>query len=223
MKTLFTAFLLAAVPGILCAQAPAAEPVTPQPPAVQAQPAAVEAQPAPVEALPPIFQAQPPAVQAQPPAVQVQTPAAEAKPQASEAVAPPPAPAAPAAEAPVSAIKVEKIVTAAAIEKKEPLDSATVFDKDTAQVFTWNRIISETVPAKIKHIYYRDGKKAGEITIKIGGSPWRIWSAKNVTPGSWKVEVTDENGAVLAEAAFTVSNEAKAEAPAVETPAEQPK
>lgn len=56
-------------------------------------------------------------------------------------------------------------------------------------------------------------KKAAEVELQIGGSPWRVWSAKNVRPGNWKVEVTDENGAVLAAAVFTVTENPKAEAP----------
>lgn len=152
--------------------------------------------------------AQPPAAQNAPgqsPAVETAAPPAEAQ-----------------AAAPV--IKVDKIVTAAGIEKKEPVNASSAFGKDTAKVYTWTRIVAETVPARVKHVYYLEEKKAGEIEIPINGSPWRIWSAKNVRPGSWKVDVTDENDKVLASAVFTVSDAATppqapdAEAPAAETP-----
>lgn len=144
-----------------------------------------------------------------------QAPAAETAPAQAPAVeTAAPAPAQPAA--PV--IKVEKIVTAAGIEKKEPVSESSAFDKDTAKVYTWTRIVSDTVPAKVKHVYYLNEKKAGEIEIAVNGSPWRIWSAKNVRPGSWKVDVTDENDKVLSSVVFTVSETANAPAPAAEAP-----
>lgn len=142
-----------------------------------------------------------------------QAPAVEAPPAQAPAVE---AQAAPAAEAPAPAIKVEKIVTAAGIEKKEPVNEASVFDKDTVKVYTWTRIIAENPPTRVKHVYYLNDKKMTEIEIAVGGSPWRIWSAKTVRPGSWKVEITDENDKVLSTAAFTVSDTAKVEAPAAQ-------
>ncbi|MBI4803109.1 MAG: DUF2914 domain-containing protein [Elusimicrobia bacterium] len=126
-----------------------------------------------------------------------QTPAAETK----------------AAPAPLSGIKVEKIVTAYGVEKKEPVNETSAFDKDTAKVYTWTKITAATTPARIKHVYYLNEKKAAEVELQIGGSPWRVWSAKIVRPGSWKVEVTDENDAVLSTIVFTVADTAKAETP----------
>lgn len=142
-----------------------------------------------------------------------QAPAVEAAPAAQPAAEPAPAPAA-EAQAPAPAIKVEKIVTAAGIEKKEPVGETAAFYKDTEKVYTWTRIIAENAPVKVKHAYYLGDKKMGEIEIPVNGSPWRIWSAKKVVPGSWKVEILDEKDAVLASAAFTVSAEARPEPPA---------
>lgn len=112
----------------------------------------------------------------------------------------------------VPAVKVEKVVTAAGVEKKEPVGEAMAFAKDTSRVFTWTRITAEQPPVKIKHVYYFDGKKAGEVELSVNSSPYRVWSSKAVWPGSWKVEVTDEAGAVLATSEFTVGDETAAPA-----------
>lgn len=122
------------------------------------------------------------------------------------------------AQAPAPAVKVDKIVTAMGIEKKEPVNESSVFDKDTTKVYTWTRIIADNAPTKVKHVYYLNEKKAGEIEIQVNGSPWRIWSAKNVRPGNWRVDVTDETDKVLTSVVFTVSDTAKADAPAAADP-----
>lgn len=118
---------------------------------------------------------------------------------------------APEAQKAVQAIKVEKIVTAAAVEKREPVGESSAFDGGVLQVYTWTKIASEQVPVTIKHVYYLNGKLAREISLPVNASPYRVWSVKNVTPGNWKVEVTDEAGSVLAASVFTVGAPASAE------------
>lgn len=144
------------------------------------------------------------------------TPQPAAKPEAKEAAASAQKPAAPA-------VKVDKLVIASSIEDRTPQGEAATFPGDTKNVFTWTRITAESVPAKIKHVYYTDGKKVAEVELAINGSPYRVWSSKLVKPGNWKVEIQDEDGAVLASSEFTVTPEAapaaKAGAQAEEKPA----
>jgi hypothetical protein len=109
---------------------------------------------------------------------------------------------------------VEKIATAASVENREPVNETAAFDKATERVFTWTRVTAAQVPAKIKHVYYSDGKKVAEVELSVNSSPYRVWSSKAVRPGNWKVEVTDEDGAVLSSAEFTVSDSKTAAEPA---------
>ena len=125
----------------------------------------------------------------------------------------------PAAQTPAAAeIKVEKIVTAAAVVNREPVDENSVFDKTVGRVYTWTRIVAAEAPVKISHIYYADEKKVAEIELDIKAKTYRVWSNKSVWPGNWKVEVTDEAGSVLAAVTFTVARTAAAQAPKTETP-----
>lgn len=115
-------------------------------------------------------------------------------------------------------IKVEKIVTAAAVENREAVNETSAFDKTVGRVYTWTKIVTTEAPVKIKHIYYADDKKVTEIELDVKAKTYRVWSNKSVWPGNWKVEVTDEAGTVLATVAFTVSKTAAAEPPKTETP-----
>ncbi len=120
------------------------------------------------------------------------------------------------------AVKVDKLVIASSVENRTPQGEAATFPADTKNVFTWTRVTAESVPAKIKHVYYADGKKVAEVELAINGSPYRVWSSKLVRPGSWKVEVQDEDGAVLASSEFTVTPEAAPAAKAGTQPEEKP-
>jgi len=117
-----------------------------------------------------------------------------------------------------AAIKVEKIVTAPAVENREPVSEASAFDATVGRVYTWTKIAAAEVPVKIKHVYYADDKKVREIELEVKAKTYRVWSNKSVWPGNWKVEVTDEAGAVLATVTFTVAWTAAAETPKAETP-----
>ncbi len=129
------------------------------------------------------------------------------------------APAQEPAQTPAAAeIKVEKILTAAAVENREPVNETSAFDKAVGRVYTWTKIVTTEAPVKIKHIYYADNKKAAEIELDIKAKTYRVWSSKSVWPGNWKVEVTDEAGAVLATVTFTVAGTAAAETPKTEAP-----
>ncbi len=121
--------------------------------------------------------------------------------------------AAPEAVKAAPAIQVDKIVVAAGVENKEPVGEAATFSKSAGKVYTWTKISVEAVPTVIKHVYYLDGKMVREIELKVFSSPYRVWSWKNVTPGKWKVEVTDEAGTVLASSEFTVTGSETAEEP----------
>lgn len=117
----------------------------------------------------------------------------------------------PAAQQAASAIKVEKAVTAASVADREPVGETSAFDNATTKVYVWTRITAEQVPVTIKHVYYHEGKMVREIPLSVKSSPYRVWSAKNVVPGNWKVDVTDEDGNVLASLVFTVAAEAAPE------------
>ncbi len=112
---------------------------------------------------------------------------------------------APAETKPAPAIKVERIVTATGVEKREPVGETSSFDSSVTRVYTWTKITAEQAPATIKHVYYLNDKMVREIPLSVNSSPYRVWSVKNVVPGNWKVEITDEAGTVLSSAVFTVA------------------
>jgi hypothetical protein len=101
-------------------------------------------------------------------------------------------------------LKVEKIVVATSVENWEPVGENTEFEASVGTVYCWTKITASTTPATIKHVWYLDDKKVLEIPLELKYASTRTWSSKSVKTGDWKVEVTDDAGAVLSSIAFTV-------------------
>lgn len=109
------------------------------------------------------------------------------------------------AQAEATAVEAE-IVIATGIEDREPVGGSTSFSEDVGQVTGWTKV-SGAQNTTIEHVWkYRDHEFV--VPLNIGnGSPWRIWSTKNIPPewdGEWTFEVRDADGNVVASTTFTV-------------------
>jgi len=101
-------------------------------------------------------------------------------------------------------IKVEKIVAATSVDNHEPVGENQEFDASVGTVYCWTKVTATTVPATIKHVWYFGDKKVFEQSLDLKFASTRTWSSKSVKSGSWKVDVTDDAGAVLSSVSFTV-------------------
>jgi Protein of unknown function (DUF2914) len=105
---------------------------------------------------------------------------------------------------PPKGLSVEKAVAATSVEEREPVGEATEFNASVEQVTCWTKVVAETVPTKIKHVWYVDNQQVFEISLDINYPSTRTWSTKTIRAGSWRVDVTDETGTVLTSVSFTV-------------------
>lgn len=119
-----------------------------------------------------------------------------------------------AAPASTGAVKVEKIVAAAGVDKRDPVGEGTTFGS-AAPVYCWTKLTVDNPPVKVKYRWSLGGEKTDEIEKDIT-TAGRWWTTKqNVAPGSWKCEVVSESGETLSSVEFTVTAaEAKPAAPA---------
>jgi len=186
LATLLAGLVSAALAGALRADDNTAAPAAPAPKAAPAAPA-----PAPAAA----------------PAMSV-TPAAAPAP--APAVAPA---AAPAAAAPAVApagkselVTVEDLAVGTGVQDHALQGAGASFSAAAApKVFCFSKVETKAAPTKIVQTWFLDGKKLGDVELKVGGSPWRTWSNHAVVPGAWKVEVTDADGKSAGSVEFTVT------------------
>jgi hypothetical protein len=124
--------------------------------------------------------------------------AQQAPPAQQVAQADPPAAAAPA-------VMVDAVLTRNVVDRM-PTDSATSFTPDVGQVTLWMRA-SGAEGQVLHHVWFHGETELGNVPLTIGGSPWRSWTRKVVTPemtGAWHVEIRDAAGTVLKRIDFTV-------------------
>jgi hypothetical protein len=94
------------------------------------------------------------------------------------------------------------------IENREPVDVTDTFRIADGQVITFSRVTGGA-DTEIHHVYFMGDTQFDDITLPIGGSPWRTHSRKTLRPdkgmaGDWRVEIRDAGGAVLQTLKFKV-------------------
>jgi hypothetical protein len=88
------------------------------------------------------------------------------------------------------------------VESRQPVDPSST--AEAGKLYCWNLVKGGDGEFKIFHVWYREGKKVRRQGLQVKGKKWTTWSFHNVTPGAWKVEITDVGGAVLQTGEFTV-------------------
>lgn len=105
---------------------------------------------------------------------------------------------------PQEEISVELVLTTGVVDR-EPVDTTEAFAADVGEVYAWMRVSG--AEGQTIQIQWSHGDASIPVSLEIGGSSWRTWSSKTVSPeetGEWTVEVQDADGNVLATADFTV-------------------
>jgi len=90
------------------------------------------------------------------------------------------------------------------VERRQLMGRGNSFPENT-QVWYWTLVEGGHVGDRVEHVWLRDGVEAERTSLKIGGSPWRTYSAKTLHAGSagaWVVEARDAEGRLLAQQEF---------------------
>lgn len=106
-------------------------------------------------------------------------------------------------------IEVLKVAVCSDVKNKVPYGVSNSFQWSVGRVCIWNLIKSGTSPSSIRHIYYFEGKKVGDILLDIRPPLWRTWSYKTIFDkrliGQWRVDITSVEGELLQRVHFEVS------------------
>jgi len=136
----------------------------------------------------------------------------EPLPEGESAPTPPPdpTPAPAAAEAPAGKpagaveLTFDQLVLSSAVTDRKPAGIGTSF-KDGTEVFCFMRVTNPGPARALRHEWYFEGTRKSSIKLNVKGPTWRTWSSRPVYGvGAWRVDVVDEEGAVLQSAPFTV-------------------
>jgi len=138
-------------------------------------------------------------VEARPQAPDVTAPVTWTDPQRSTERPEPVAPSTP----PV--MTIEEYGVGTAVKKRRLVGERDRFAEGT-QVWFWTRVKGGAAGDRIDHVWLEGGEETARMSLKVGGSSWRTYSAKVLRAGSageWAVEARDTEGRVLARREFT--------------------
>ncbi len=104
--------------------------------------------------------------------------------------------------------EVIAIDTGAAIADRELVGTADRFPADGGRVYARIVVDNPGPETALAMVWRRDGRIVQSLPVTVGTSPrWRTWSYKTLRKrdvGRWTVEVLDEEGTLIARAAFEV-------------------
>lgn len=103
----------------------------------------------------------------------------------------------------VSKLAVAEAKLGKGVQDREIVDETTTFALNE-RVYLWLRVTGG--PSDSITVTWKTGDQRYSSKLNIGGSSWRTWSYKTASSaGDWTVTVTDAEGNVLKEMAFTVA------------------
>ena len=137
--------------------------------------------------------------------------------QPSDVVQPTPEKAAPMETLPEIAsmpdVTVSELVICRSIKNRQYVSAENHFSiKNGAKpvVWTWMNVLSEKPPQELSHIYYLNGKRFCRVILPVPYARTRTWSKvtlkKPTYAGSWRVDVVNNSGQVIARTDFTVES-----------------
>ena len=88
------------------------------------------------------------------------------------------------------------------VQDRQISEEATTFAVND-KAYVWLRLTGG--PSEPIQITWKSGDHTDTVPLKVGAATWRTWSSKTLwKAGDWTVTVSDANGQVLKEIAFTV-------------------
>jgi hypothetical protein len=112
-----------------------------------------------------------------------------------------PAETAPAASAVKAEAKVCKTVS-----DRQCQEPGETFNAADGSLACWTKIEGQT-GGVVHHVWFKGEQQLGDIELKIGGSPWRVWSKKTLgadAKGDWRVEIRDGANILIETVKFKV-------------------
>lgn len=95
--------------------------------------------------------------------------------------------------------KVSRSHFTSGIKNHEPLDNLLSLSNQQNIVYYFSELL-DLKGKTITHRWEYDGKVIADVTFKVGGNRWRVWSKKTIFSnwtGEWKVSILNQQGKML--------------------------
>jgi hypothetical protein len=111
------------------------------------------------------------------------------------------------AEDDTTTLTISRLVICSGIANREPVDSVSTFPAGTDKAYAFMEATDISHDVEVSMVWLHEGTEVARVILPIRqGIRWRTYSSKKLggQPGTWRVEVQDSNGSVLASINFKV-------------------
>ena len=111
------------------------------------------------------------------------------------------------AQQPGATVEVTAAVVATGVENREPVGEGTSFPATVGTLYFYTVVEGDFEVRTVEHVWVRNGAEVARVPLAARGPRWRTWSSKSIPgdlTGEWEARLLDEDGSVLATAAFQV-------------------
>lgn len=102
---------------------------------------------------------------------------------------------------------IRRSAIALGVQNREPVDISQRVSVSQQHVYCWMHVINDK-GGKVTVRWIRKGHKTTETHLPVGSNSWRTWAYASLTPsmmGPARVEILDENGAILKTLSFEIT------------------
>lgn len=110
-------------------------------------------------------------------------------------------------------VTIHELVLCRSVKNRKYMSPRNHFSMENGAkpvVWTWMNVLTDKPPQNLSHIYYLNGKRYCRVILPVPYSRTRTWSNVKLNrpehAGSWRVDVVNSRGQVIARADFTVES-----------------
>ena len=106
-----------------------------------------------------------------------------------------------------NSVSVNEMVIATDVRKLKPFGVNHDFPSTVGRLFCFTRVASPRAETKIHHLWFYGDRLVQVVLLPVKGFNFRTYSFRPIPPewtGSWRVDLTTEDGTLLESVSFTI-------------------
>ena len=106
-----------------------------------------------------------------------------------------------------ASLSVQEMVVATDIERFKPIGVAERFPSTVGKLFCFTKIMGAKGETSVRHLWFYGDRLMSEVLLPVQRISWRTFSSRTIRPewtGSWRVDITAEDGTLLKSVSFTI-------------------
>lgn len=106
-----------------------------------------------------------------------------------------------------SSLSVQEMVVATGIERLKPIGVAESFPSTVGKLFCFTKITGAKGETSVRHLWFYGDRLVQVVSLPVKWINWRTYSSRTIRPewtGSWRVDITAEDGTLLKSVGFTI-------------------